>query len=537
MKIPRIEPQANKLSTEAASNRINRDEYSDAGQRISTMGRALADAGAQIEKVGSLQEKLSAENHLSIRLADIEKRAAEDTDTSPTRQSFYEQEIEKARREAASKISIPLNRSMWEKEAEIHTHMAGLKVKDYQRRRMVDNTRAEFVTFSEESKNKFIQTGDPREREMIVAFRDAKLKEMVDAGIMSAEGAAETKVQQDKIWRTEQVKYDLQNDLAFTVEELRKGDEGMYKAVEENTRSSFLASGEQALEAQNKQIEAASTARTKDLQTSRLSDWIDNPLSYTEQDVKNDLAVKVITPEFARDMIGRIRRGLPKKETNPEVYASLWRDVTDTALKPSFVRDRITKALADGDITRAEHDRLLFSRQGANKAAFETYYQQEMNGELSENASPENKPNKIKLVWEYVQGSAKRLAATFDAVNDIQLGIMGRVIDRLMGGEDVEKAPQIAVEEVKSYVKEKNPELVALDDIPHSIADAGGVKSVFMGDTQLKGQGKYKGELSAKTEYVVGDYVWFPGSADFPEGQYRVDGFDTDGEPRLSRVD
>ena len=527
MKIPRIEAQAVKLSTDSSNNRIARDEFTNQGQNISTIGRALQDAGAQIEKVGSLNEKLAADNHLSKRLADIQTQAAQDPDVSPTRQTYYEQEIARAKREAADKISIPLNRNVFSQESEMPAYMAGLKVKDYMRRRTVDNTRAEFVQYSEQAKQQFIQTGDPREREMIVSMRDARMKELVDSGVMSAEGAAETKVQQDRIWREAQVRYEMEQDPAYAIAELQKGKSGVYANIPDEQRAGYMKEAQQLerryAAQQEKQLAVARNAKEVEL----VDKEFNKQLSTGE--VIDAMKDGMISRAFGQSMIRKLTSPQAVKAvTDMPTYLELVDKVLDEGRVPSEVRKDLLDAQASGKLSDNDFRQLYAYRMGQPASLAEDYAYEQAQKKSKEEMQVAGDKAKIAKAQQTptmraISVAVKVLTAP---VGPMAGELVMRFLNRVSPESSVQEVQSAAKEIVKEHARDLAPAVSILDDVPHGTISANGrVNPIYSGDTELKGDTAVNEELLNDQEWEEGDDFEYAGKT------YVVVDFDADGKP------
>jgi hypothetical protein len=283
-------------------------------------------------------------------MREIEDQAAADDDTSEERMSFYRSEIDKARTDASSVISIPLNREMFLGESEDHSAVSFAKIQGKFARKISDKTKASFVEFMDEAKEQFVRAGSMSERRKILMERDMRIAQMVESGVMTAEDAAETKIQSFQRMMGAVVDRDIMETPDEALIQLQKGDEGAYAGIDAQARTEKIKDVMGVIDRKSREQERASVVAQGRKEGELLTQLISEPETISREKVVEMVRSGEIRPRFAKSMTDAMDSRIEKfkreqesleKQANTEDERNILKMAAHGALTSAYVREQI----------------------------------------------------------------------------------------------------------------------------------------------------------------------------------------------------
>jgi hypothetical protein len=361
VKIPRIEPMVRQVTEQAPTRRIARDELTPSGQLIQEAGRTISGIGAFLEKVRTEEEKLKGQNFYLKTIEEINLDAINDPDTSEEGLKRYQARLTKARTDAMGMISIPFERDRFNLEIQQKEIVAGVELQRTFAKKSLDKWRVEYEKLME-------QTTD---RE--TAFRTAD--EAAQKGAISYEKAEEDKQK----WDINNIKFKIYDETAtqekdsFVLNELKKGEEGIYKYLTTGTRLELIEVAQRRI-FQNNQKYKRDLDELRNVKHNNILDKIStNTLTF--KDIENEMAIpeeeggvpKKILVSYQKGLQGGIENDLKKiisekrRDRKPTVRATeakKYLDLIDNFIDDNVdlwrAREILANAYADGIVNPQE---------------------------------------------------------------------------------------------------------------------------------------------------------------------------------------
>ena len=358
VKIPRINRSSEQLTGQSPNRIINRDELTPTGQLISQAGRTLANTGELIERTYSALEREKAQNTYNSKLGEIVSQAELDTDVSPQRRRFYEEEISKAKREAQSLISIPIDRESFGFDADAKGNIAKLKIESSFGNKIIEQRRGEMVIYMENAKNQYILANSAAERQSIILERDAYLNDLVTDWVITSEDAAKTKINHDKVINTAVVKNDIYNDTAtqeedsLILKELKKGKDGSYAFLTPTDRLEMIEDSQRRIQNNNQRYKND----LKETRNQRLEEMWNKAIqgNLTFEDLEDARQIPEELGGIPKSQIENFQTGLERSYKNDleevaktDAKAKKYIDLIDTYIDDKFDRNRAMQKLSE----------------------------------------------------------------------------------------------------------------------------------------------------------------------------------------------
>lgn len=318
---------------------------------MQTIGEGISTGAETIERAQSLAERTKAENQLESKLADIQNRASQDPDVTPEKHKKYQDELDQARNEAASGISLPYNRSLFNYSAEHRTKVAKITVDNAFTKRTIDSAKAELTNFMDNQKNKYISTDNPLLRQNAILERDHKIDEMVNSGFMARNDAEKAKLAANKQWNEDKMAFDVNRDPYTAAEELKKGEEGFYRGLDAKLREEYRVKAETRVNYldKRKQEEGA-----HDLMVAAITGNL-TPAMVEEKKLTN-----TITDRMYGALVRKVKSSAlgPTDKKNGPAYMAVVNTLLNPDTKPEDARVALLEAQAAGKISEADFKKI-----------------------------------------------------------------------------------------------------------------------------------------------------------------------------------
>jgi hypothetical protein len=227
---------------------------------------------------------------------------------------------------------------------------------------------------------------------------------------------------------------------------------------------------------------------------------------------------KKIDANFALEMIGKIKNGNSNK-TNPIVYM----EAVDTLMSPDMTgkekRDYLLGLLNSQQLSDSDF-KSLYETGRSGGASVATLYMAEKMTEEEMLANASKTPSDMSWLRSAV-GTIKNAAPILGPVN-VASTVM-KLFDSvksegLKGNSITEKAKSI----LRDFVVSQYPQVGLMKDLPNKIYDGKNIQNIYSGDNELTPSKKFSAD---NKDLDMGDTVGVGGV------EYRVVGFDSDGEP------
>jgi len=412
--LPRISPSLNRLSTDSPNAPQRRPGVF--GEALSSLGDTAQGIGDMFKKANLVAEKTKAQNQLEASMLDIRTRAENDTDISEKRRMEYDGEIGKAMGEASKHITIPEERGLFGLEQTSKADITKAYVNNTFMKKTVASGKAELDVYLHNKKNEFIQAKTFNEKKTAMLERDAKIKEMSDAGFLDPAEATNLRAKQDEDWSLSQVEYDINTNPELAKSMLEDKE---YDGVTEEDRVEYLKDAEEAIE--RRDVEARKNAKFEDdkKQNALINKQIDGQLGI--QDVL-DYRDGGGDPKFAQSVIDSLKSGKAvAAETQLTTYEGIIQNILDRSKTATEIRTDIFNKLAIGELSESNARHLLFVETGGLTSPNFTSIEEDFLKEEKKKSSPASKPkqNFFGTAWNMIK-NATPLGAVMT---------MGKVID------------------------------------------------------------------------------------------------------------
>lgn len=245
-KIPRIMPSGNQLTSESPNALQRTTGFT--GQAAQAVGSTISNYGEMFQRANMLAEKTKAQNDLETKLNDIHARADADTDISEGRRQEYDNEIKKATEESSKFITIPQERSIFTSEAQSKAQITRNRVNNSFLKKMVADGKENLDIYLNNKKDGFIKAQSFPEKQMAIVERDAKIDEMVKAGMLDPAEATHLREFQRKDWAKSQVEYDIGVNPTLARDILK---DNQYPDITEEQRVDYLDKANTAIRKNN----------------------------------------------------------------------------------------------------------------------------------------------------------------------------------------------------------------------------------------------------------------------------------------------
>ncbi len=215
VKIPVSSPGQARVTTQGPVRRVSPGQFAAGAKDLQVVGKAVSEVAGMFERARRTEEKTRAQNQFLKRSKALDVQASTDQDFSAERQQFYTSELEKAKSEASSIMSLPVDRNAFALDVELQDQATRLSIQDSFRRKIIDNNKAQLEENLIELRDSYANSVKQNVKDAVKQARNEKLDEMVNAGVITRTDAALRKIKLDEQWK----EFEFQNDIAFTSEE------------------------------------------------------------------------------------------------------------------------------------------------------------------------------------------------------------------------------------------------------------------------------------------------------------------------------
>lgn len=221
-RVPRIQPTQTKLTNQVPGRQVR--SLSSTGDVVEILGQAGEAIFNQLRISNAIAEKTRAQNSLDISLRDISTRAEQDSDTSDARQKSYDEEIRKAQETSVNLISLPEQKSLFEIESQNKSDIARNNIQGFFRKKIVEQSKIELETYFDNKENEFVQSTNIGFKNTAILERNNKIDEAVAAGYMTQAEGTKRINELNEEWKKAQLDYDISVDPALARENIVAGN-------------------------------------------------------------------------------------------------------------------------------------------------------------------------------------------------------------------------------------------------------------------------------------------------------------------------
>jgi hypothetical protein len=515
----RIPTYESRLEITTAPPGKRRQPITAQAEGLGALGRSIANVGEMIHRADQERQYSEASIRAAKALRQIEFDAVNDNNLDGF-EKRYQERFQKARTEIINSIKDAEVKEKFQRAFELDLIYSQNRVKRNWIKKLTDRQRANLEQqIEEERKNYFIAATDS-EKEKSITKIAALLKNNANLGIITQQEAVKGFQTIKNNLTTGQVEYDIDLNPYIALAELKKGEYGKYKDLDPAKRIDYIKRAET-------QVEKANITRERNIAIARnqeeaalINQYFQNPDSVKFSTIYNKKMQGLISDEFATQMIKTLEASKTvKAKTDLATYLDLTTKLFSPDRDPNEIAMDIIIAHRQGKLSLSDAKNLIISPK-----------------------IPAAEGGKMSLAEEiagtYIEERKSYLKTAVEAIKTVfpfseAAGWVVRRLIHKVNAENIpnEKIPQIAKEEIKSKIKQNNPEVSLLDDVPNIIfSENEGLKEIYPGESELKAEGGKK-ELTAEGEYELGEVVTYEGR------DYVVTGFDFDGEPLLEEIE
>ena len=453
------------LSVESPNVKVNASDFGVKG-KVGAEGEALSKVGNTLMQIGEKFQEIKDENEFTSaqvtsakRLNDVYLKAQNNPDIWNAGKTA-EEDMTKIADESSAKIGNQLVKNKFMASFEMDKMSTSNKINTLLRTKQLDSVSASALEFLDSKEQSLYTALSGNEQEIIKAEMKSKIDEMVTLGAWEKEKAYKEWAKRESDMRTGQVDHDADIDLKGTLEELKKGEKGMYPDLTPDERSKRIDSVGMKIR-RDQLINAFQDNRQKDqAEAGVLVSWAEGTL--TEKQLKDGLANMEIRRPFAERM-----------------FKKLYDDPTVMTDLPTFVKIRNMQLsnASVGDINQAilDNGNKLSStdkKQLIEKTFTETDKQQKEKIKYNSDA--------LKI-WSIRNLSTPKNDLSGDVVYEFYRRVNN---EGAQGG----RIDEIAQEVIKDKIKEASPSTALMADVPNFVAERNSIKRVYDKNSKLKGK-------------------------------------------------
>lgn len=334
-KIQRINPTLNRPTNQSPQQPIQEAGAFD--DVVVALGKTGQQIGEVFKQASLLREKTQANNFLDMTLRDINDRAQSDNDISKENQQKYRDEIDKAISDAAEKITIPVERSVFSADALGKGQITDLNISNDFKRKEINIGKEELNISLDAKEDEFIQAKTEVEKNKALVERNELIEDAAKAGYLEPSEVVKAKNELNKQWAKRQVIYDISTDPALAEALLERK---VYKDITESERVEFLAQAKAA----KKKLKAEADLEVKKQQADATEEMI-------SMDIDGKLTVDNLSQFRGRVTESTYRTQLNKlvspNTVDPVTKASTWNEIQDAFVALAIETDDSTEASLD----------------------------------------------------------------------------------------------------------------------------------------------------------------------------------------------
>lgn len=339
MQVPRIGVTSNTLTTRGPGQTTN--QKNTTGEVVDILGKTVQNIGEEFQRADLLFEKTKAENSYNSRMADIEQRAAQDNDTSPEKQKAYHDEINQAASDSSSFIKTPSEQKLFSLELQGKSNIAKMNISNDFQKKKIKETKDNIEIYLQQAQDDFIKSNDPRFKASSILERNNKIKEAVDANLLTPSEAKLQIVKLDHDWGLAQVNYDITTNPDMAKDGLKNKE---YANISEEDRVDLLKKSNLAIkqktQEQADQIELSQISN----ESNYLSKFANGEAGWmTISDIASDVRQGIIPEKFGSayaDVIkaqGEYQPQQPENENYPAFIDAIYKAKDKKELQNSLL--------------------------------------------------------------------------------------------------------------------------------------------------------------------------------------------------------
>jgi hypothetical protein len=430
------------------------------GRLFEEIGQTSSELAQRFEKAQTLAEQTKAQNVAEKGFQDIETRFSM-TDISQLKpeevanlQKQHLEEIGKVLQESSKHISTETGKNAFLLEQDRNAEISRQKIRSMTLKKSAENWKVEYDTFDKIQEQNYVHATTPAERETAILERKTKIRDKVNAHVITAaEGANEDIISQQR-WD----KSFLAHQAASQPEKFKQDvAAGFYKGMPQEDIDKSLKSADS--EIKKKEVKYLKEAKTQmkiradqfqtDLNLGKL-----DPAAVKEQMLIHEAdPAKGITPKLAKALLKGHESSLSlDAKTDSDLYKKLVRDMVDPASDPEQVRVDIINANAEGKLSKGDMNELyqlnlIPTKEGQFTSVFKVFGEDIAERDI-ENARKSLLSKTISMLMPVVPSLAFHLVKDFIT----HIGKKG------VSDKDI---PKIANEFKKQYRLKARPEIAS----------------------------------------------------------------------------
>jgi len=239
MKIPRLESQA-RLTTESPTQRTDPNVAGQADRALAQVAGVVGEIAQKFEELATQNEVSQAKIDSRRQTRDLLLEQEKDTDLSVENQNSYKQRLDKIKEETGKNISLPYAKNEYSQWSDDKAFIADTTIKSSFRAKQVKTSTVQLANTVNDLGYDYIHES----REMAIAELDTEIAKNFSLGVWSTE-AEKNDFRKKTIdgWNEKEITIDLDEmqNTDFIIDELEKGDKGIYGAVDPLARLKKLA--------------------------------------------------------------------------------------------------------------------------------------------------------------------------------------------------------------------------------------------------------------------------------------------------------
>lgn len=529
-----------RMTTEAPRVRVSPNVYAQEGANIAGLGETVTTVADQIHKAAQTVEYTRAQAQAAQAMNELNDELVTDTQYGDMPER-YQKKLADKKSQIVKGIADPAIRGIVEAEFDNDSMQALTKVKTYARKLMVDDGQANLAISLDQNAKLYANATTSQEKEKILAGTAALLDANRQNRIITGEDYAKTMIRLKENFAFTDASTLIKRDPKLGVELIEAGH---FKNLDTKDKDALLKKGRNdwflsdlsdpavADEGLKKNVYGFDVAEKEKAQNifDREKNKIQNENeddvlnvyldgSLTESKVKELHDQGKIDAKFAVSMINKLNSGSSFK-TDPIAYMEAVDVVVSPDMTAKSKREYLLEQLKNKVISDTDFKNLYKTGLSGGPSVATMYMAEKMDeSEKLQNAS--RTPRDINWLKSSVDMIKSSDILNTNDVAATTIRLMEAIgSDKLEGKSIAEKALSL----VKDTIIAKYPVVAFMKDMPNKIFDGTEVKSVYAGDNELEEDKQYHPQ---KDGLEIGDTVAVG------EKEYRVVGFDNDGEPLI----
>ena len=238
MKIPRIEPGGTKLTSQTGTAPKDIGVATKVSKEGANFAKVAGQVAQKFETIQINNEIAQTKNESRRQIRDLLLEQQKDPDISLDNQKSYTDRFEGIKAESTKNISLPYGQNEYSQWFDGKALIADTTMKNNFRAKLLSASKVEIDNTTEALGDTYINES----REMALAELDKEIAEKKALGFWASNAEIkEFREETIKAWRVKEVDIDTMNSKDFVIDELEKGNKGVYADVDPLVRKQKLA--------------------------------------------------------------------------------------------------------------------------------------------------------------------------------------------------------------------------------------------------------------------------------------------------------